>query len=69
MPLDAVVVLVVVDDQTGLVIPLLQPLHRHPALALPRHSQTSLTLSDGVTVHSVLTGDIKSKSFIPRVNE
>ena len=34
MPLDPVLVLVVVDDEARLVIPLLQPLHRHPAVVL-----------------------------------
>ena len=36
MPLDPVVILVVVDHQTGLVVPLLQTFHSHPALALNR---------------------------------
>ena len=34
MPLDAVLVLVVVDHEARLVIPLLQPLHRHAAVVL-----------------------------------
>ena len=34
MPLDPVLVLVVVDHEARLVIPLLQPLHRHAAVVL-----------------------------------
>ena len=34
MPLDPVLVLIVVNDETGLVVPLLQTLHRHPGIIL-----------------------------------
>ena len=34
MPLDPVLVLVVVDHEAGLVIPLLQTLHSHPSVIL-----------------------------------